>query len=194
MKRIAFFASHNGSAARAITMACRDGRLTNASPLLLVSNNANAMALNWARELALQAAVVNSANTQDPDQKIADLLLDNAIDLVICSGYMRLIGPKTIQSVPHILNVHPALLPRYGGKGMYGAHVHRAVFENKDGHTGITIHLVDGEYDHGKILAQKILPLESGDTAEDIERKTKAAEPAFYIEVLQRLLSGDIRL
>ncbi len=175
-------------------MACRDGRLTNASPLLLVSNNANAMALNWARELALQAAVVNSANTQDPDQKIADLLLDNAIDLVICSGYMRLIGPKTIQSVPHILNVHPALLPRYGGKGMYGAHVHRAVFENKDGHTGITIHLVDGEYDHGKILAQKILPLESGDTAEDIERKTKAAEPAFYIEVLQRLLSGDIRL
>jgi phosphoribosylglycinamide formyltransferase-1 len=167
----------------------------NAVPALLISNNPESKALDWARDLKLKTAVINAKNTADPDQAIAHLLEDNGIDIVVCSGYMKLIGPKTLKSVHGaILNTHPALLPRYGGKGMYGRHVHQAVFDNKDAETGVTIHLVDDEYDHGRILALKRLPVRDGESVEDIENKVKAAEPDFYIDVLKKILSGEIAL
>ena len=194
MIKIAFFASHNGSAAQAITNACINGTL-NAKPVLLISNNTGSKALEWAKELGLKSAVINAANSQDPDSVIADLFKDNVIDLVICSGYMKLIGPKTISAVRGaILNVHPALLPKHGGKGMFGRHVHQAVFDNKESETGITIHLVDGEYDHGRTIAQKRIPVGNGDSVEAIEESVKAAEPGFYIETLKKILSGEIAL
>lgn len=194
MMKIAFLASHNGSAARAIAQACQNGTLA-ASPVLLISNNPDCGAVKWSKELRLKTAVINAKNSADPDEAIAGLFEDNAIDLVVFSGYMKLVGPKTIASVHGaLLNTHPALLPKYGGKGMYGRYVHQAVFDNKDTETGITIHLVDGEYDHGRILAQKRLPVENGESVDDIENKVKAAEPDFYIETLQKILSGDISL
>lgn len=194
MMKIAFLASHNGSAAKAIAQACKDGRL-NAEPVLLISNNEGSNALKWAREMRLKTALINSANSADPDNAIGALFEDHGIDLVICSGYMKLIGPFSIAAVHGaILNVHPALLPDYGGQGMYGRHVHQAVHDNGDAETGITIHLVDGEYDHGRTIAQKRIPVMSGDSVEDIENKVKAAEPDFYIETLQKILSGDISL
>jgi phosphoribosylglycinamide formyltransferase-1 len=108
---------------------------------------------------------------------------------------MKLVGPKTIAAVRGaILNVHPALLPKYGGKGMYGRHVHQAVFDAKDTETGITIHLVDGEYDHGRVIAQKTLPVNPTDSVDDIEIKVKAAEPDFYVETISKILSGAITL
>lgn len=194
MMKIAFFASHNGSAARAISEACLNGSL-NATPVLLVSNNPGSKALDWAKELRVKTAVINAGNANDPDTAIAGLLEDHHIDLVVCSGYMKLIGPETIKAVHGaILNVHPALLPKYGGKGMYGRHVHQAVFDAKDTETGITIHLVDGEYDHGRVVAQKTLPVFSTDSVEDIENKVKAAEPDFYIETIKNILTGKITL
>ncbi len=194
MMKLAFLASYNGSAARAIAQACADEKIP-ASPVLLISNNESANALNWARDMRLKTAVINAANTQSPDQAIADMLEDNGIDIVICSGYMKLIGAKTISAAKGaILNVHPALLPKYGGKGMYGSHVHKAVFDNKDAETGITIHLVDGEYDRGRILAQKRIPVPSNSGADHIEDMVKAAEPEFYIETLEKILSGEISL
>lgn len=192
--KIAFLASHNGSAAKAIASACLNGGL-DAAPGLLISNNTNSAAIIWARELGLKTAIINAANTQDPDAAIADLFEDNGIDLVVCSGYMKLIGQKTIASVHGaILNTHPALLPKHGGQGMYGRFVHQAVFDQKDAETGVTIHLVDGEYDRGRILAQKRLPVANGESAEDIENKVKAAEPDFYIETVRKILSGEISL
>ncbi len=192
--KLAFLASHNGSAAKAIATACLNGKIA-AIPHLLISNNEGANALVWARELQFKTAVINASNAQNPDAVIADLLIDNGIDLVICSGYMRLIGPETIAAVHGgILNIHPALLPKYGGKGMYGSHVHKAVFDAKDAETGATIHLVDSEYDRGRILAQKKIPVLPSDSAGDIEDKVKALEPDFYIETLQKILSGDIAL
>ena len=108
---------------------------------------------------------------------------------------MKLIGPKTIASVKgSVLNVHPALLPKYGGKGMYGKYVHKAVFDAEDAETGITIHLVNDEYDRGRIIAQKIIPVSSDDSMEMIEEKVKAAEPDFYIKTLQKILSGELSL
>lgn len=194
MIKIAFLASHNGSAARAIAKACLNSKLP-AQPALLISNNEGSHALQWAKELRLKTALINAANSADPDATIAGLLEDSGIDIVICSGYMKLIGPKTIGAAHGaILNVHPALLPRHGGKGMYGRHVHQAVFDNKEAETGITIHLVDSEYDRGRILAQKRLPVGNGESVEKIEEMVKAAEPDFYIETLQKILSGDISL
>lgn len=194
MKKIAFFASHNGSAAKAMTMACADGVLE-ATPVLLITNNTKSAALDWAKDYGVKSHVINDTNTQDIDATIAQMLEKSSIDMVICSGYMKLIGPKTIESVKgRILNVHPALLPLYGGRGMYGRHVHQAVFDNKDKQTGITIHLVDGEYDHGRIIAQKIIPLDSNDGVDDIESKVKAAEPGFYLETLKHILNGQIDL
>jgi len=194
MMNIAFFASHNGSAAKAITLACKSG-LLNAAPCVLISNNPDAGAINWANENGLKTHVINVKNCDDVDGEIAGILTKHNIDMVVCSGYMKLIEQKTIAAVKgKILNVHPALLPLYGGRGMYGRHIHQALFDNKDTQTGITIHLVDGEYDHGAIVAQKIVPLETTDDVDAIEYKVKGAEPKFYVEVIGRILSGDIKL
>lgn len=191
---IAFLASHNGSAAKAIAKACINGVL-DATPVLLVSNNPDSKAIEWAIDLNLKTAVINAKNSADPDRMIAYLFADHNIDLVVCSGYMKLIGYETIEAVRGaILNTHPALLPRYGGQGMYGRHVHQAVFDAKDTETGVTIHLVDGEYDHGRVIAQKKIPVINGDSVDDIEAKVKSAEPDFYIETLQKILSGEITL
>ena len=108
---------------------------------------------------------------------------------------MKLIGPETIAAAGgHILNVHPALLPKHGGRGMYGRKVHESVVANRESETGITIHLVDAEYDKGPVIAQHRLPVHPGDTAEDVENRVKAAEPDFYIQTLRALLSGEITL
>lgn len=190
--RIAFFASHNGSSARAITDAC-DQEILKAVPALLISNNPESGALKWAEDKKLKTYCLNDKNTQNTDQEMTHILQEHKIDLVICSGYMKLIGPKTISAMNgKILNIHPSLLPKYGGKGMYGIHVHEAVKENGDHESGITIHLVNGEYDRGKVLSQKTVPVQPTDSAKDIQARIQAVEPDFYIETLQNILSGNI--
>ena len=195
--RMAFFASHNGSSAKAITAACDTGVL-NANPALLISNNPDCPAFQWAQESKIKTYCLNEKmfrGVQNLDREIANVLDDHKIDLVVCSGYMKLIGPDTITAVRgRILNVHPALLPRHGGQGMYGRKVHEAVISAGETETGITIHLVDAQYDHGKIIAQHTVSVRPGDTAADVEARVKAAEPDFYIDTLRRILSGDIVL
>ncbi len=195
--RIGFLASHNGSSARAITKACDEGIL-NASPVLLISNNADCAAFEWAKEFRLKTYCLNEKlmrGLENLDHEISNILQDHQIDLVVCSGYMKLIGPQTIRTMKgHILNVHPALLPKYGGQGMYGRKVHEAVKAAGDTQTGITIHLVDGEYDQGRIIAQNRLPVRSNDSAADIEARVKAAEPDFYIDTLRKIIEGHLTL
>lgn len=195
MTNIAFLASHNGSSAQAITDACLEGDII-ASPSLLITNNPDANALTWAENKGLKTARLNGKTHPDPtelDEAIARKLKDNKIKLLILSGYMKLIGPKTIDAVDgKILNIHPALLPKYGGQGMYGRHVHEAVKQAGDAETGITIHLVNEEYDQGKILAQKNIPLSPDDTVDDIENKVRSAEPEFYVDTVRKILKGEI--
>lgn len=193
----AFLASYNGSSAQAITDACFDGTLR-ASPILLISNNRTAGALEWAENKGLKTFCLNDTthpDLSDLDNEIAQKLLDNKINILILSGYMKLLGPRTMDAVNgKVLNIHPALLPKYGGKGMYGNNVHKAVKASGDDKTGITIHLVDSEYDEGKILAQKEISLQSTDSIEDIANKVRAAEPEFYVETLDKILKGDIEI
>lgn len=194
---IAFLASYNGSSAKAITDACFNGDLI-ASPTLLITNNASAGALEWAENMGLKTAVLNSVQHPDPadlDQKIADKLKEHKINLVVCSGYMKLIGDDTIDAVDgKILNVHPALLPKHGGKGMFGRHVHNAVKEAGDHETGATIHLVNNKYDEGRIIAQKSVEVMNSDSVDDIENKVRALEPDLYVESIRKILKGDIEL
>jgi phosphoribosylglycinamide formyltransferase-1 len=131
----------------------------------------------------------------DLDRAIRDALLDHGVDLVLLAGYLRKLGPQTLAAFPkRILNTHPALLPRYGGKGMYGARVHEAVLAAGEPVTGVTIHLVDGDYDSGPIVCQCELPVEPGDTVETLAARSAARERAFVVETLARIAGGDLRL
>ncbi len=192
---IAFFASYNGSSAHAITDACLENDII-ATPVLLITNNPDAKALEWAENKGLKVAVINSITHPDPSERdaaIADKLQAHKVSLVALSGYMKLIGPRTLNAVNNrMLNIHPALLPQYGGKGMYGTNVHQAVKDNNETETGVTIHQVNDEYDEGKIIAQKKIPVLPTDTTKDIEENVKAIEPQFYIDTIRKIQKGEI--
>ena len=192
---LAFFASYNGSCAHAITDACLSGDLI-AAPSLMISNNRQAKALEWAENKGLKTFCLNGKTHPDPDeldQAIAEKLRASKITLVALSGYMKLIGPETMRAVDNrIINVHPALLPKHGGQGMYGSKVHEAVKNSGDTETGATIHQVNSAYDEGQILAQKSFPIENSDTAQTIEEKVKAIEPELYIDTIRKILKGEI--
>ena len=194
---ICFFASYNGSSARAITDACFEGELR-AAPTLLITNNADAAALEWAEAKGLKSFIVNKQTYDDPkarEEAMIEQLQKHKITFGVLSGYMRPVPPAVIHFLDRrLVNIHPALLPDFGGKGMYGAHVHRAVKESGAAQTGITIHQVSPVYDDGRILAQKTLKLNGKESAEDIEEMVKAVEPDFYIETLKKIQKGQIIL
>jgi len=195
--RIGFLASHNGGSMRAIVRAMREGALA-AEPAIVISNNADAPALAWARGEGIPAANISRkalGPDADIDAAIAEALGRAGVELVVLSGWMRKLGPATLRRYhERILNIHPGPLPKYGGEGMYGRRVHEAVIAGGEPASAITIHLVDDEYDRGAVLARRAVPVEPGDTAETLERRVQAAEPAFYVETLRRLLAGELRL
>lgn len=194
---IAFFASYNGSSAHAITDACLENDII-ATPVLLITNNPDAKALEWAENKGLKVAVINKQTHPDPSERdaaIAEKLQANKISLALLSGYMKLVGGRTLDAVNgRMLNIHPALLPQYGGQGMFGSNVHKAVKESGDTETGTTIHMVNEKYDEGKIIAQKKIAINDTDTADDIEENVKALEPKFYIETVRKIQKGEISL
>ena len=194
---IAFLASHNGTNMRAIVAACRAGRLR-AAPVVLVSNNGDSSAIAWAKQNKIPTAHI-SAKTMGSDAAadaaIAATLAQYGADLVVLAGYMRKLGPETLGSFEkRILNVHPALLPKFGGHGMYGAHVHAAVLAAGERETGATIHLVDGDYDKGPIIAQAKVTVEAGDTDETLAERVQAKEEELFPETLRRIISREIDL
>jgi phosphoribosylglycinamide formyltransferase-1 len=117
------------------------------------------------------------------------------VNLVILSGYMKKVGPKTLDAFRgRILNVHPALLPKYGGNGMYGHNVHAAVLAAGETETGVTIHLVDEEYDHGRIIGQAVVPVLKTDTVDSLAARVLEREKTFFVEVLQRISESGLDL
>lgn len=195
--RLGFFVSHRGSNMRAIVSACQAGDL-NAEPAILISNNRNSAALVWAAKNDLAHFHLSPKSTGSDealDQAHLDALVDANVDLIILAGYMRKIGPKVLSAFSNrILNIHPALLPKYGGQGMYGSHVHEAVIANREAESGVTVHLVDGEYDTGPIVAQAEVPVLPADTPKDLAARVLAQEHQFFSETLVRVVSGEINL
>jgi phosphoribosylglycinamide formyltransferase-1 len=194
---LGFFVSHRGSNMRAIVQACNDGRI-DAEPVLLISNNKSSAALSWAAETGLAHTYLSpmSAESEEAlDAAHLDALQGAGVDLIILAGYMRKIGPLVLSAYTNrILNIHPALLPKYGGQGMYGHHVHDAVIASGDTETGVTVHLVDDGYDTGPIVAQASVPVEHGDTADTLAARVLAQEHRFFSETLARIVTGDIDL
>ena len=194
---IAFLASHNGTNMRAVVTACRDGRLR-VQPVALISNNADSAAMAWAKQNKLAAVHISAKSAGSEaaaDAAIAATLAQYGADLVILAGYMRKLGPETLGSFERrILNVHPALLPKFGGKGMYGDFVHEAVLAAGEKETGASIHLVDGEYDHGAVVAQARVLVEAGDTPQTLAARVQAKEQELFPETLKRIIAREIDL
>lgn len=194
---IAFLASHNGTNMRAIVAACRDGRLR-ANAVALISNNGDSTAMAWAKENRIPAVHISAKTTGSEaaaDAAIAATLAQYGADLVVMAGYMRKLGPETLGAFQRrILNVHPALLPKFGGQGMYGRHVHEAVLKAGEKETGATIHIVDDEYDHGPVVAQGRVPVEEGDTPDTLAARVQAEEQKLYPETLRRIIAREIDL
>lgn len=195
--RLGFLASHNGSNMQAIIDACRAGRLA-ASPVVVISNNADSGALQRARNEGIPCYHLSGRTHPDPedlDREIVDVLLKHDVNLTLLAGYMKKVGPVTLATFPgHVLNIHPGLLPDYGGPGMYGRRVHEAVLAAGARTTGATVHVVDAIYDNGPVLAVRETAVQKSDTVETLARRVLALEHALYTETISRIICGEIRL
>jgi phosphoribosylglycinamide formyltransferase-1 len=193
--KLGFLASGNGSSMRAIVAAIEAGEL-DAEPRILVVNRREAPVLGFAAEHRIAAQVIPTlADPDKADARLEAALKAACVDVVVLSGYLRKLGPRTLAAHPNrILNIHPALLPKYGGLGMYGRRVHEAVAAAGERVSGATVHVVDGEYDQGPVIASVEAPLAEGDGPAEIERKVTALEPALYVETLRRICEGTLAL
>jgi phosphoribosylglycinamide formyltransferase-1 len=190
--RIAALASHGGSILQSVIDACEAGGLP-AEVVLVVSNNSSSGALQRAAAHNIATAHLSSRTHSDPealDAAIEQALVDAEADWVLLCGYMKKLGPRTLERFRNrILNTHPALLPKYGGEGFYGSKVHAAVIAAGDTESGATVHLVEGEYDTGPVLARVKVPVRSTDTAETLEERVKEAERKLIVTTLGELAS-----
>ena len=194
---IAFFASHRGSNMQAVIDAVNAGRL-NARACVVISNNGDSETLEKAQQGGIPNYHLSSKTHPDPgklDDEILNVLERHRTDWIVLAGYMKKLGPQVLQKYKgRIINIHPSLLPKYGGRGMCGMAVHEAVIAAGEKETGVTIHLVDEEYDHGEILAQSTVPILPDDTAESLSRRVLDREHVFLVETLERIARGEISL
>ncbi len=193
--KLGFLASANGSSARAIVAAIKAGDLA-AEARLLVSNNKNAPALAFAAEEGMAAlAIPTQADPQAADARLAEALAAHGVEIVVLSGYLRQLGPRTLgRYAGRVLNIHPGPLPAFGGHGMYGRRVHEAVIAAGVADSGICIHLVDAEYDRGPVIARRSVAVAQGETAETLEARVTALEPGFFVETLRDIALGRLSL
>lgn len=195
--RIAGLASHRGTNLRHIDATCRTEGVR-AELALLISNNSTAPILDYAREHSIPDMHLSGQTHPGPgalDRAIRDALVAHEIDLVFLSGYMKRLGPLTIDRFRgRVLNIHPALLPAYGGQGMYGDRVYEAVLAAGEHRTGATIHLVDEEYDHGRTVMQHQVPVKPGDDVESLKNRVLQAERELCTTAISRLADGSLDL
>lgn len=184
------FASGNGSTLQAIIDAIKENRL-DAKINLVVSNTKNAFALERAKEAGIPTYIISSKKMIDMDEELFAVLGNYDIDLIVLAGYLRMIGPKLLGKYK-IINTHPSLLPKFGGKGMHGMHVHQAVIDSKEKISGVTVHFVNSEYDRGDIIRQTTVEVLDTDDADSLSAKVQAAEKIQLIEVLQDFAENKI--
>ena len=180
---------------QAVLAAIERGELA-AQARLLVSNRLDAPAIAVAQKHRVPTLHLPTLpGPAAADVALAAALKSAGVELVVLSGYLRKLGPCTLTAyVSRILNVHPALLPKFGGDGMYGRRVHEAVAASTDTVSGASVHLVDAEYDQGPVIAARQVRLAPGDDAAAIEAKVTAIEPELLVETLRRIASGALKL
>lgn len=189
MKKIAVFASGTGSNAQKIIEHFNLQNSSAAQVALVVCNKENAGVLEVAANANVPSIVISKAQLNDADF-ILELLKKHEIDFIVLAGFLLLIPHFLVQNFQKkIINIHPALLPKYGGKGMYGHFVHEAVWKNKEKETGITIHYVNEHYDEGDIIFQAKITLNDDDTPKMIAQKIHLLEHAHFSSVIENLIS-----
>jgi phosphoribosylglycinamide formyltransferase-1 len=187
MKKIAILASGSGSNAENIAAYFSNNPDVEISSIL--TNNSDAFVLKRAEKLNIPSFIF-SKNDFFESNEVINYLLDKEIDFIVLAGFLWLIPENLIQQFPNrIVNIHPALLPKYGGKGMYGMNVHKAVVANHESESGISIHLVNEKYDEGKIIFQAKCEVNSTDTPENVAEKIHHLEYEHFPKVIEELLS-----
>ena len=193
---IAVLASGEGTTLQAVLDACAAGRVP-ARVAAVISNNAAAGALRRARGAGVPTRHLSAASAGGAarlDQALAETLVALGTDLVLLAGYMKRLGPVTLgEFAGRIINTHPALLPEFGGQGMFGMNVHRAVLAAGRRLSGATVHWVDDAYDSGAVIAQVRVPVEPADSAESLATRVQAAERDLVVEVLGAAASGRLK-
>lgn len=195
--RLGVLASGNGSNFQAILDACASSQL-DATVQVLVGNNSKAFAFDRARAAGIPSRHISAKTHPNPealDAAICETLQDHHVNLVCLAGYMKKLGPQLLRSFHNrILNIHRAPLPQYGGEGMYGDAILEALLRDRATEGGATVHLVDEEYDHGRILAFKPMPIRRDDTVETLAARVLTIEHQLYPATLQRIASGELDL
>lgn len=190
-------ASHAGTLVQTILDACESGELP-AAVRVVISNNSGAGALERARRHGVRAVHLSSATHRDPadlDRAVCDALVHEQVDIVFLAGYLKRVGPETRPRFRRrILNTHPALLPKFGGVGMYGDRVYAAVLASGESVTGVTIHHVAEEYDVGDFVARCSVAVLPGDTVETLRTRVSAREKRLVVETLSAIAKGEVDL
>lgn len=187
---IGVLASHEGTVLQAVLDACAAGRIPG-QIAIVISNNSGAGALRRASCAGVATAHLSSAThpaADRLDRAIEQSLNRAGVDWVLLAGYMKKLGPRTLARYQgRIINTHPSLLPKYGGRGFYGSRVHQAVLDAGESETGVSVHHVEGDYDTGYVIAQIRVPVQSDDTAVSLEARVKVAERTLLIDTLAQI-------
>ncbi len=197
MTKIAVFASGRGSNFQTIYHRTRDGTIA-AQIALLISDNENAGALAFARTHNIATHVVKPKDYPTPaafGNALLAILVPARVDLLVLAGYLKKIPANVVKTYPHrIVNIHPALLPAFGGRGMYGMRVHEAVYRSGVKFSGVTVHLVTDEYDAGPIVLQKVVPVADCPSPEAIAERVLEQEHLALPEALQLILQNEMEV
>lgn len=186
MTNIAIFASGTGSNARKIVEYFEGS--SSVTVALIASNRKDAPVLDFAREKGIPVMLLNRNSFYETQDALASLR-DRSINLVVLAGFLWLVPGYFIRAFENrIINIHPALLPKFGGKGMYGHFVHEAVLASGEKESGITIHLVDEQYDHGKTLFQARCPVRDSDTPETLARSVQQLEHLYFPKIIDQYI------
>lgn len=184
--RIVIFASGNGSNAENIVVYFQKRKTATIN--LIVSNNSNAFVLERSAKLKIESHIINRGDFKE-SANLLNLLKEKKIDFIVLAGFLWLLPADLILAFPQkIINIHPALLPKYGGKGMYGDHVHQAVSDAGETESGISIHFVNQAYDEGGIIFQKTVDIEAGENPDKIAEKVHALEYKYFPRIIEEVI------
>jgi len=197
MLRIAVLASHEGTTLQSIIDACVQGRI-DGRVVAVLSNNSGSGALRRAAAAGIETFHLSSSTHSSGDSldaAIRGALQRARADIIFLAGYMKRLGPRTLAAFPaRILNTHPALLPKFGGQGMFGDRVFEAVLAGGESESGASVHLVDAEYDTGAVVSQQRIRVFPGDTVESLKARVQACEREVIVKTLAAIASGELVL
>ena len=195
--RIAVLASGNGTDLQSLIDAIKKKKIR-AEIRIVISNNSDAYALERARKNKIKTLHLSHkqfATTEEFDSALVFALQGEKVDLICLAGYMKKLSPAVVRTFKNrMINIHPALLPAFGGEGMYGIHVHEAVIKSGARLSGVSVHFVDELYDHGAIIYQKAVPVKADDTPETLQKRVLRVEHQVYPYVVGLFADGKIEV